>query len=390
MLTNQFTFQPERLIEINGVIYAVFFDTDEELGDFPILAKVDSPTFIQPGATVEKFDEAKFAQVFGYVFRGHEDLLVSQIITGEEQEDYRSVMDVQENLLATRAEKNGMSWLLDNDVQAAFLAATLTGVPISTDDLANTAWYKSTTEGERNYMIRYYADPNAVEQEIKNNVVKIREEMLRRDMRGPVGDLAQTLALGLTTGKFKTVDEVNMYIDFIDDSTYLDMLGGEELLPDSLRGYVGQFSGVNVGQSTAANLINDILGPAALESYKSTGEFMKMSAQIKAGNSAGVEQQLRDVHDTLYPSFAGSKWSTWNPYYTNRASRIINGTGGGQVVKLNNEDQDAVNGLIAEAKGDYQAFDALVREKFIDRPGVKNAFLEDLTRRLPQSYSGVF
>lgn len=390
MLTNQFIFQPERIIKIGDVVYAVFFDTDEELGDFPILAKVDSMSFIQPGTNIEEFDEQKFAATFGYVFRGHEDLLVSEIQTGAEQQDYRSIMDVQENLLATRAQENGMEWLLDNDVQAAFLAATLTGVPISTDDLADTAWYQSTSEEQRNYMVRYYADPNAVNEEISQNVISIRESMLARDMKGPVNELAKVLAYGLTTRIFKTKEEVDMYIDFIDDSTYLDLLGGEDLLPESLRGFVGQFTGVNAGQATTANLIVNKLGAEALESYKSSGEFIKMAAQVKAGNQAGVEEQLQKIHDTLYPGFAGSSFSTWNPYYTNRASRIINGTTGGQIVPLNNEQQEQVNQLIAKANGDYQAFDALVRSTYKDSPGVKNSFLSDLTKAIPQTISGVF
>lgn len=390
MLTNQFIFQPERIIKIGDVVYAVFFDTDEELGDFPILAKVDSMSFIQPGTNIEEFDEQKFAATFGYVFRGHEDLLVSEIQTGAEQQDYRSIMDVQENLLATRAQENGMEWLLDNDVQAAFLAATLTGTPISTDDLADTAWYQSTSEEQRNYMVRYYADPNAVNEEISQNVISIRESMLARDMKGPVNELAKVLAYGLTTRIFKTKEEVDMYIDFIDDSTYLDLLGGEDLLPESLRGFVGQFTGVNAGQATTANLIVNKLGAEALESYKSSGEFIKMAAQVKAGNQAGVEEQLQKIHDTLYPGFAGSSFSTWNPYYTNRASRIINGTTGGQIVPLNNEQQEQVNQLIAKANGDYQAFDALVRSTYKDSPGVKNSFLSDLTKAIPQTISGVF
>lgn len=390
MLTNQFIFQPERIIKIGDVVYAVFFDTDEELGDFPILAKVDSMSFIQPGTNIEEFDEQKFAATFGYVFRGHEDLLVSEIQTGAEQQDYRSIMDVQENLLLTRAQENGMEWLLDNDVQAAFLAATLTGTPISTDDLADTAWYQSTSEEQRNYMVRYYADPNAVNEEISQNVISIRESMLARDMKGPVNELAKVLAYGLTTRIFKTKEEVDMYIDFIDDSTYLDLLGGEDLLPESLRGFVGQFTGVNAGQATTANLIVNKLGAEALESYKSSGEFIKMAAQVKAGNQAGVEEQLQKIHDTLYPGFAGSSFSTWNPYYTNRASRIINGTTGGQIVPLNNEQQEQVNQLIAKANGDYQAFDALVRSTYKDSPGVKNSFLSDLTKAIPQTISGVF
>ena len=390
MLTNQFIFQPERIIKIGDVVYAVFFDTDEELGDFPILAKVDSMSFIQPGTNIEEFDEQKFAATFGYVFRGHEDLLVSEIQTGAEQQDYRSIMDVQENLLATRAQENGMEWLLDNDVQAAFLAATLTGTPISTDDLADTAWYQNTSEEQRNYMVRYYADPNAVNEEISQNVISIRESMLARDMKGPVNELAKVLAYGLTTRIFKSKEEVDMYIDFIDDSTYLDLLGGEDLLPESLRGFVGQFTGVNEGQATTANLIVNKLGAEALESYKTSGEFIKMAAQVKAGNKAGVEEQLQKIHDTLYPGFAGSSFSTWNPYYTNRASRIINGTTGGQIVPLNNEQQEQVNQLIAKANGDYQAFDALVRSTYKDSPGVKNSFLSDLTKAIPQTISGVF
>lgn len=390
MLTNQFIFQPERLIEIDGTIYAVFFDTDEELGDFPILAKVDSKSFIQTGANIEKMDDQKFVQTFGYVFRGHEDLLVSEIQTGAEQKDYRSIMDVQENLLVQRATENGMQWLLDGDVQAAFLAATLTGVPISTDDLADTEWYQSTTEEQRDYMVRYYADPNAIEEEISQNIINIRETLLSKDMKGPVNELAKALAYGLTTRTFKTIEEVDMYIDFIDDSTYLDLLGGPDLLPDNLQKFVGQFTGVNAGQATTANLITSKLGAPALESYKQSGEFVKMAAQVKAGNEAGIRAELQQIHDTLYPSFAGSSWSTWNPQYSNRASKLINGTSGNQIVSLTNEQQEEVNQLIIDAGGNFQEFDKLVRAKYINSPGVKNSFLDDIARKIPQSYSGVF
>jgi len=390
MLTNQFIFQPERLIEIDGTIYAVFFDTDEELGDFPILAKVDSKSFIQTGANIEQMDDQKFVQTFGYVFRGHEDLLVSEIQTGAEQKDYRSIMDVQENLLVQRATENGMQWLLDGDVQAAFLAATLTGVPISTDDLADTEWYQSTTEEQRDYMVRYYADPNAIEEEISQNIINIRETLLSKDMKGPINELAKALAYGLTTKTFKTIEEVDMYIDFIDDSTYLDLLGGPDLLPDNLQKFVGKFTGVNAGQATTANYITNKLGPPALESYKQSGEFVKMAAQVKAGNDAGVKAELQQIHDTLYPSFAGSSWSTWNPQYSNRASKIINGTSGNQIVSLTNEQQEEVNQLIIDAGGNFQEFDKLIRAKYINSPGVKNSFLSDIARKIPQSYSGVF
>jgi hypothetical protein len=35
-------------------------------------------------------------------------------------------------------------------------------------------------------------------------------------------------------------------------------------------------------------------------------------------------------------------------------------------------------------------FDEEVRTSFIDSPGVKNKFLDDLASRVPQAFSGVF
>jgi predicted nucleic acid-binding Zn ribbon protein len=155
LLTNQFVFQPEEIIEIEGVTYAVYYDI-EELGNFPILAKVDSPTFITVGVEPTVLTQETFATKYGYVFRGHEDLLVSEILTGDEEKEYRGVFDTIENKFETQAKENGMKWLLDRDVQAAFLAASLTGTPISTDDLSGTEWYENSTEEQRNFMIKYY------------------------------------------------------------------------------------------------------------------------------------------------------------------------------------------------------------------------------------------
>ena len=100
MLTDQFQFQPKEFIRIDDKIYAVFFDTEEDLGDFPILALVDSENFIKAGTTVETLkDEQEFIDRYGYIFRGHEDLLVSDILTitdGADAQDYRSIMDIEE------------------------------------------------------------------------------------------------------------------------------------------------------------------------------------------------------------------------------------------------------------------------------------------------------
>ena len=71
MLTSNFAFQPEDIIEINGVVYAVFFDTDEALGDFPILAKVDSLNFLREGTVPDELSEEEFAEKYGYDLVDH-------------------------------------------------------------------------------------------------------------------------------------------------------------------------------------------------------------------------------------------------------------------------------------------------------------------------------
>ena len=79
-----------------------------------------------------------------------------------------------------------------------------------------------------------------------------------------------------------------------------------------------------------------------------------------------------------------------NGYYSNRASKLINGTTGGQLVKLTQSQQDTIDDLIVKANGDYMKFDEEIRTTFIDSPGIKNKFLDDLASRVPQAFSGVF
>jgi hypothetical protein len=389
MLTNQFIFQPEMIIEINGVVYAVFLDKDEELGDFPILAKVDSPNFLTVDTEITEMDDAIFAATFGYAFRGHEDLLVSDIIAEGEQKDYKTVMDVAEAKLEERAKETGMSWLLDEGVQAAFLAATLTGVPVSLDDLDKTEWFNNSSEDQRNFMAKYYANPSLVEDEIKTNIANIKETMISMNMKGPINELAKALAYGVASFTIKA-DEVNTLLEYIDDPTYLDMIGGLELLPENLQPFVGKFTGVNVGQSETKGYILDILGMPAYENMVASGSFNRLAARVKAGDGAGVKAELQEQHDVLYPMFKGSQHSIWNGQFANRASRLINGTSGNQIVSLSTSQQEDVDRIIVETKGDFQAFDAAIRSEFINSPGVKNQFLNQLASKLPQAISGVY
>lgn len=389
MLTNQFAFQPEDIIEIDGVIYAVYLDTDEELGDFPILAKVDNPNFLSEGVVPTSLDATEFASKYGYAYRGHEDLLVSEILQSDEQEPYRGVFDAVENKFQAQAQENGMKWLLDRDVQAAFLAASLTGVPVSVDDLSGTTWYKNTTENERKFMVKYYSDPDGIKKDISTNIVNIREGIISRNMQGPINELAEALATAVTTFQIDA-EEVDTLLNYIDDETYLDLLGGKDLLPEVLQPFIGKFTGVNTGQSTAKGYIVDILGVPAYEAMKQTGAFYKLAARVRAGDVEGVKNELQMQHDTLYPMFKGSNYATWNGYYSNRASRLINGVTGNQIVELTPSQKDTINDLIIKSNGDYMEFDKQVREKFFDSPGIKNQFLDDLASRVPQAYSGVF
>ena len=390
MLTNQFSFQPEEIIEIDVVVYAVFLDTDEELGNFPILAKVDNPNFLSFGVEPISLDTKGFAERYGYAYRGHEDLLVSEILQGaDEPEPYRGVFDAVESKFQSQAKENGMAWLLDRDVQAAFLAASLTGVPVSVDDLADTTWYKNSTENERKFMLKYYSDPDGVQKDISTNIVNIKKGILERNMKGPINELAEALAKAVTTFQIDA-EEVDTLLDYIDDETYLDLLGGKDLLPEVLQPFVGKFTGVNTGQSTTKGFIVDILGVGAYEAMKQTGSFYKLAARVRAGDTEGVKNELQMQHDTLYPMFKGSNYGTWNGYYSNRASRVINGVTGNQIVELTPNQKNTVDELIVKANGDYMEFDKLVRSSFINSPGVKNQFLDDLASRVPQAYSGVF
>ena len=388
-LTSNFNFQPEEIIRIDGVVYAVFFDTGEELGDFPILMEVDAMSFIKEGTQIDDLTEDEFADKYKYVFRGHGDGYVSDIATEGDQVNYKSIMDYHEIELDKRAKKNGMEWLLDVDVQTKFLASVLTGKPVSLDDLADTDWFKSSSPEQKEFAAEYYADSNAVMEKIEQNISTITRALYDADFQGDTTELAKVLAMGLSTGKYANSEEVNMYIKYLGDAFFLETVGGDQVLPDELKPFAGQFQ-TNDGKSVAENNIVSYLGKEALQGYKADGTFLQMAGMIRSGKGNQVIDDLQKVHDTLYPTFAGAKFSSWNPYFSNRASRVINGTTGTQVVPLNTKDQLKVNDLIIQAGGDYQKFDASIRKAYQNSPGVKNKFMTDLATVIPQAYSGVF
>ena len=392
MLTDQFQFQAEAIIRIGGKVYAVFFDTNEDgTGNFPILALVDSMNFVKDPNAIEDLDEASFAAKYGYVFRGHEDLLVSEIPTltsGQEVADYRSVMDIQEAKLDSQGKEEGMSWILDRDVQTVFLAAVLTGQPVSVDDLSETQWYNSSTPEQRNVMAEFYGDYEAYEKKVTDNISSIRNELYKKEFTGDVNDLTRVLAYGVATNKY-TPEQVDLYIDFIGDSTFLEVSGGEQMLPEELRPFVDKFE-TTLGQSTAKSYIETYVGPEGLAGFMEDGTLLRYASLIRDGQEQRVKDELQGLHDNMFPAFKGSTYSTWNTYYSNRASKIINGTTGNQIVGLTAKQKGIVNDLIIEAAGNYQDFDKLIRREYKDAPGVKNAILSGMLGRVPQAVSGVF
>ena len=119
--------------------------------------------------------------------------------------------------------------------------------------------------------------------------------------------------------------------------------------------------------------------------------MLQFAGLIRNGQGDVVDEDLQKIHDTLYPSFAGSKYGVWNSYFTSRASKIIYGTGGtGMTGTLSVKDKEKINDLIIESKCDYSEFYKLVRTGYIYSPVVKNDLLGQLTRTLPQAVSGVF
>ena len=392
MLTDQFQFQAEAIIRIGGKVYAVFFDTNEDgTGNFPILALVDSMNFVKDPNAIEDLDEASFAAKYGYVFRGHEDLLVSEIPTltsGQEVADYRSVMDIQEAKLDSQGKEEGMSWILDRDVQTVFLAAVLTGQPVSVDDLSETQWYNSSTPEQRNVMAEFYGDYEAYEKKVTDNISSIRNELYKKEFTGDVNDLTRVLAYGVATNKY-TPEQVDLCIDFIGDSTFLEVSGGEQMLPEELRPFVDKFE-TTLGQSTAKSYIETYVGPEGLAGFMEDGTLLRYASLIRDGQEQRVKDELQGLHDNMFPAFKGSTYSTWNTYYSNRASKIINGTTGNQIVGLTAKQKGIVNDLIIEAAGNYQDFDKLIRREYKDAPGVKNAILSGMLGRVPQAVSGVF
>ena len=146
----------------------------------------------------------------------------------------------------------------------------------------------------------------------------------------------------------------------------------------------------NDGKATAENYITNYLGKDSIQGYKNSGQFLQFAGMIRNGKGDVLKDDLQKVHDTLYPAFAGSQYSVWNPFFTNRASRIIYGTTGSQIVDLPVKDQIKVNQLIIDSKGDYNKFDSLVRKAYQNSQELKMIFLMTYQEQYHNHFQGVF
>jgi len=281
-----------------------------------------------------------------------------------------------------------MKWLLDRDVQTVFLSAILTGQPVSIDDLSKTDWFNSSTPEQRNFMAEFYSDPNGIENKVSTNIKDIRTKMFQMGFKGDITRLSEVLAYGVVSNQY-TPEQVDTYLNYIGDETYMTIAGGIQVLPEELQQFADQFE-TTVGEASARSYIKQYVGPDALATYEQDGTLLRYAGMIRNGQDQTVIDEIQTLHDVMYPGFEGSKYNTWNTHFTNRASKTINGTTGNQIVDLTKNQQATVNDLIVEAKGDYQEFDKLVRKNYKNSPGVKNTIKSEMLNLVPQAVSGVF
>lgn len=107
-------------------------------------------------------------------------------------------------------------WLRDPEVLALTTMAILEGRAVSEAELKTTDWWKTRTEGERQWVTLSAADPATAEQRITDNRIGVRQALLKAGVSAPSDSLVSLIADRWTFGQWseaKMLEQVQKVSD---------------------------------------------------------------------------------------------------------------------------------------------------------------------------------
>ena len=390
--------EPDELIQVGDTLYGVIYMQTSNGDQMPLYIRVDEPSMLKDGvapsqvyATVDEVEEANGEFVFMEYEMG-----MSEVMTLAELSTANTTIDKILGITQDRLEYNARHYgdhYLDLDMQYAFaLSALLNLDTVPTELLSETSWYKSHPSAEARAWAEFsFQNEEEATQIINDNLAYYKLEAGSKGLAGEdINNLIADLNSAVTTGKI-TKTEANDIIKNLGDSARRKLMGGDEVIHEDFRKYIGKIEETRSGYSAAEILVLDYGGPLLLDGYKNNGKLDEIAAKLRLDTEYGtsnneilIKEDLQKAADALYPWAKGSKYSGWAGSFESLTTKIL-GQKTLTPTQLMNVARQA-----QKFQGNYQDFETYMYKEYIDTPYIQEEILGDASRSLQEDVSGVF
>lgn len=188
-------------------------------------------------------------------------------------------------------------WLADPEILALWTGSALEGRSISDAELFGTEWWRTHTEGERQWLAFYASDPATAEQFIQDNRARVAELFRTGGVDNAPQDLINTVADQWTAGKWSEIYATNQIRMLADP-----MLTGS--LDPLLSNFRDGLDSTRAGEETVRALLDQWLGPAYSRSWDESA-IQRWASIFRENPDAKLEleDQLRKHRLALFPEY---------------------------------------------------------------------------------------
>lgn len=146
-------------------------------------------------------------------------------------------------------------WIMDDDYQSLVAMAMLEGRTLEEFEIAGTEWFKTHTEAEREWMVKFHGDPETAQTMLEDNRIATLDILSAAGIENPSEDLINFFADQVTIGTWSNTVFNNQI------QAVADPYSGVEMLPE-VAVLVGGDTGVTSEHTERVRgLVNEWLGP---------------------------------------------------------------------------------------------------------------------------------
>ena len=281
------------LWEVDGQVYAVMFVPDSD-PPIPLVWTVSAEALEVMSAggrelDVQQMTSAQFNSV-GPLIQGPSSFLVDTV-----ENPFDAFMAWFDDATFI------MPWLEDPEIMAVYASAFLEGGTPSIAELAQTEWWQTHGQGERDWLVFANSDPVSAGQTLDANRRAVRDILLQSGVENPSDSLIQYMSDQVTTGFWTQqllTDQIAAVSDPFSgipvDSGLSSFLQQNQITVDTTRDQ----------EEVVRGLVSQWLGPH-FASFWSDNAIQRWAGEFRNDPDAETEllNILRGQRLTLFPAF---------------------------------------------------------------------------------------